>query len=101
MLSIMSTFDRARATSCSPFVETMRLSCIPFSRYSEFTYSSKVANFSHPLHEGHACVRKDRFVKRYTSNSSAACEICCAISGHFSFVVELFLYEFIFHVSYI
>jgi len=27
-------------------------------------------------------MRKDRSIKRFMSNSSEVCEICCAISGH-------------------
>jgi len=27
-------------------------------------------------------MRRDRFINRFMSNSSAVCEICCAMSGH-------------------
>jgi len=27
-------------------------------------------------------MRRDRFIKRFMSNSSTVCEICCAMSGH-------------------
>jgi len=27
-------------------------------------------------------MRRDRFIKRFVSNRSAVCEICCAMSGH-------------------
>ena len=27
-------------------------------------------------------MRRDRFIKRFMSNRSAVCEICCAMSGH-------------------
>jgi len=38
----MSPFDRALTTSYSPFIQTMRLFCVPFSRYSE------LSKFSYP-----------------------------------------------------